>query len=360
MSTDSSSPVDTCRFEGDVLVVKCLDGAGHGYDGYDWSPDRHDIGDKWNSMPQCDGGGYYGWPLGFGIGEGKQPNSCRPWIVVRVPPESPRVMIDGKMKFKFCDVVHRGTMASCLHYTHADRMGWIAGNAKVITSGYGSSAATSGPRSSAATSGERSSAATSGHQSSAATSGHQSSAATSGYRSSAATSGEGSSAATSGERSSAATSGEGSSAATSGHQSSAATSGYRSSAATSGHRSSAATSGYRSSAATSGEGSSAATSGYRSSAATSGHRSSAATSGEGSSAKSVGDHSVACISDATRDSVIEVSSTGIAAVIGEVVQWMVHTGAILVQRWDGGHAILVGGGDDEGKCLKVIKGVIER
>jgi hypothetical protein len=46
-------------------------------------------------------------------------------------------------------------------------------------------------------------------------------------------------------------------------------------------------------------------------------------------------------------------------VIGEEVRWLVHPGALLVQRWDDGQKVLRGAKKYDGKTVLVIKGVIQ-
>jgi hypothetical protein len=135
--------------------------------------------------------------------------------------------------------------------------------------------------------------------------------------------------------------------------------------ALSGDRSTAATSGYRSTAATSGYRSTAATSGYRSTAATSGYSSTAATSGDRSTAKATAKQSIAAAVGDDRygpfEVSVEVGPDGIAAAWAEIVNWTVHPGAILVQRWVDGFAMLDSAKLEiaDGATVRVVKGVVQ-
>jgi hypothetical protein len=246
---------------GQLLVVKCLEADGTGYKGYDWSTDSHDVGERWDNSPECNSGGFYGWPLGIGIGDGKIPNAVHPWIVVAIDPDVPRVMIEQKIKFKSCKVVYRGTMANCMYYTMNDRVDWIERNASgsASSTGWGGSASSTG---------------------------------------------------------------------------------------------------WGGSASSTGESGSASSTGARGSASSTGARGSASSTGERGSASSTGERGIASITNASQFSLIEVSKTGIAAVIGEETSWKIHTGALLIQRWEDGYKVLRGDKKYDGKTVLVVKGVI--
>ena len=134
----------------------------------------------------------------------------------------------------------------------------------------------------------------------------------------------------------------------------------------SGYRSSAASSGDSSSAASSGDSSSAASSGYSSSAASSGYRSSAASSGDRSSAKVAGKCSIASVCG--EDGIVEISPTSIGAVYGIGFAWLVHAGAVILQRWEDTKAKTypfvtldsIALGLAEGQTVTVVKGKVQK
>ena len=116
-------------------------------------------------------------------------------------------------------------------------------------------------------------------------------------------------------------------------------------------------SGYRSSAASSGDSSSAASSGYRSSAASSGDRSSAKVAGKCSIASVCGE-----------DGIVEISPTSIGAVYGIGFAWLVHAGAVILQRWEDTKAKTypfvtldsIALGLAEGQTVTVVKGKVQK
>ncbi len=87
---------------------------------------------------------------------------------------------------------------------------------------------------------------------------------------------------------------------------------------------------------------------------------SAAATGYSGSAAATGDRGIAAITVADKYSIIEVSTTGIGAVQGEMFNWKVHTGAIIVQRWARNVAMLKGAKKNDGKTVLVVKGKVQK
>jgi len=106
-------------------------------------------------------------------------------------------------------------------------------------------------------------------------------------------------------------------------------------------------------------------SGDRSTAATSGYSSTAATSGDRSTAKATAKQSIAAAVGDDRygpfEVSVEVGPDGIAAAWAEIVNWTVHPGAILVQRWVDGFAMLDSAKLEiaDGATVRVVKGVVQ-
>ncbi len=154
-----------------VLICKCLNSEGEGYNHFKWPKMGPVENDRWSRDATCDSGGLFGWPWGFSIGDGKAPNACHRWLVFRAKPSNVIGQIEGeKCKAvpgkdgELPEVVYYGTQAGAMKVTHDGRMALIVRNS-AATSGYSSSAATSGESSSAATSGDRSTASATGEYS---------------------------------------------------------------------------------------------------------------------------------------------------------------------------------------------------
>ena len=148
-----------------VLVVKCCDQKGLGYLGYDWNDKVNaDIGDKWNSKPVCDDGGFYGWPWGMFVGDGRYPDALGLWAVYAVKPEDLICLDCGKVKWRRGTRVYWGRQAEAMAYTMRGRIALVEKNAA-------GSASSSGNSGSASTSGYRGSASASGYSGSASASG---------------------------------------------------------------------------------------------------------------------------------------------------------------------------------------------
>ena len=185
-------PHEYVDVNGEVLILRNIKPDGTSYKGF---VNPTTVGETveapdWNPIAEC-GGGIHGWPLGLGIGDGKQPDYSAIWQVIGVKPEDGLIPLEAKVKFSKGIVRFSGNWKGAFLFIRKQKFAFIQQNAK-------GKAASSGDSSSAASSGYHSSAAASGNSSSAASSGDSSSAASSGYASIAASSGDSSSAAASG------------------------------------------------------------------------------------------------------------------------------------------------------------------
>jgi len=333
----------------------------------------------WDPKPKC-GNGIHAWPWGMFLGEGKDVDATLPFLVLAATPSDVVSIDGGKVKAKSVEVVHNGSLSSAMYFTQSGRIAWIVEDSKKNNDGY-----TTGDRSSQSSTGERSSQSSTGHrssqsstgdqssqsstgyrssqsstgyqssqssngdQSSQSSTGHQSSQSSTGYRSSQSSTGYQSSQSSNGERSSQSSTGDQSSQSSTGYQSSQSSTGYQSSQSSTGERSSQSSTGHRSSQSSTGDQSSQSSTGYRSSQSSTGHRSSQSSTGDQSSQSSTGyqssqsstgDQSVLknmgelCSSSVTGQcSIVEISNSSVCSVCSEKVGWIVHIGAVLVQRW---------------------------
>ena len=160
-----------------VLVVKCCDPKGLGYGGYDWNnKEEADIGDKWNPIQKCDDGGFYGWPWGMFVGDGRDPDALGLWAVYAIKPDDLVCVDGGKVKWRRGTRVYWGRQAEAMAYTMPGRIALVEKNAA-------GSASASGDRGSASASGYRGSASASGDSGSASASGDSGSASAKGKNS---------------------------------------------------------------------------------------------------------------------------------------------------------------------------------
>ena len=145
-----------------VLFLKCVNSDMTSYGGFVWPESGPVAPDKWSREPNCESGGLFGWPWGFGIGSGRVPDATARWLVFQAKPEDV-VWVDGKAKTRCGEVTHCGTMASAFAVIADGRRNWIVASA--ASSGDYSPVASSGPDSPVASSGDRSPASATGEKS---------------------------------------------------------------------------------------------------------------------------------------------------------------------------------------------------
>lgn len=110
-----------------VLLVKCLNRDGTSHNGFKWPQVGETIEDaRWDGKPTCDGGGFFGWPWGFGVGDGREANAIADWIVFAALP----VDIIGfgqnqKAKARKAHIVYRGSMGGAMGLTQVGRVAWV-------------------------------------------------------------------------------------------------------------------------------------------------------------------------------------------------------------------------------------------
>ena len=194
-----------------VLILKCVkrDGTGHGE--FLWPKSGPVTNPYWSRDPTCDSGGLFGWAWGMGIGEGRDPDACAPWIVFRAKPEN--VILVDSVKVKAVpgedgeepEVVFYGEQADALAFVLDGQIAWIANNAKgkskatdwrgsASATGWRGSASATGERGSASATGLRGSASATGESGSASATGENGSASATGWRGSASATGSNSAA----------------------------------------------------------------------------------------------------------------------------------------------------------------------
>ena len=148
--------------DGYVLLVKCVNADMTSYGGFVWPESGPVRPTMWERDNACDTGGLFGWPLGVGIGIGKDPLPNGKWIVFRALPENVLAIEYGKANAipgddgALPEVVYCGTMAGAMLWTMKQRQAWIAqaSSGSASASGDSGSAQTTGQWSSALVSGK--------------------------------------------------------------------------------------------------------------------------------------------------------------------------------------------------------------
>ena len=300
-----------------IKVIKQTDKDGKTYGGYKYK-DADEIKD-FDGKAKCNDKGFYGWALGYGLGEGKGININNKFAILEVDKKKGIVQISAKLKFKAYKLVKWCSFVEAVTSLITDFISACMKGKK--QSGY---------RSSVGQSGDYSSVGQSGYRSSVGQSGNYSSVGQSGYRSSVGQSGDCSSVGQSGDCSSVGQSGNCSSVGQSGNYSSVGQSGGSSSVGQSGGRSSVGQSGYRSSVGQSGDYSSVGQSGNYSSVGQSGDYSSVGQSGNYSSVGQSGDYSACAI---TGEECVIDTHKGSISVSANKVYWILRKESCLVQWW---------------------------
>ena len=157
--------------DGYVLLVKCVTSDMTSYGGFAWPESGPVKPDAWSRKATCESGGLFGWPLGIGVGLGKDIIPNERWLVFRAKPENVINIEYGKAKAvpgedgSLPEVVYCGTMAGAMWMTMKHRQAWIehASRGSASASGDNGSASASGDRGSASATGSWSSAQVSGN-----------------------------------------------------------------------------------------------------------------------------------------------------------------------------------------------------
>ena len=189
----------------EVLCVKCVDRDGSSRGGFRWplTVGATVEAQDWDPKPIC-GGGLHGWPWGFCIGEGKDPDWSGVWIVFGSKPEdvvwAEEGELAGKCKARRAIIRFVGTWGEATNFVLAGQITLIqhnssgsasatGDNGSASASGDSGSASATGYRGSASASGDSGSASATGDSGSAVATGYSGSASATGYRGSASATG---------------------------------------------------------------------------------------------------------------------------------------------------------------------------
>ena len=115
-----------------VLIVKCVDKDGKGYQGFQWPTSGPVRPLKCSTAPDCDSGGLFGWAWGLNIGGGKDPDYSGIWIVYAADPAQVILVENEKVKVAAdtpenvqAEVLYYGTWAGALEFTRQGRLAWL-------------------------------------------------------------------------------------------------------------------------------------------------------------------------------------------------------------------------------------------
>ena len=111
----------------EVLIIKCVNSDGSSSRGFTWpltvGAEVHPA--TWGADATCDSGGLFGWPWGFGLGDGKEPDWAGKWIVFGAKPEDV-VSLGVKCKAKAAIVRFVGDWNGTMQFILKGQMALVA------------------------------------------------------------------------------------------------------------------------------------------------------------------------------------------------------------------------------------------
>jgi hypothetical protein len=211
-STDMITPRHEWTHDGtEVLCVRFVGQHGASYNGFRWplTVGAEAIAPDWDPTPQC-GGGLHGWPWGFSLGDGKEPDWSATWLVFGADMADVVCIDGGKVKVRRAVVRHVGDWVSATAFVLVGQMAWVHHAARGAASATGESGAASatGGRGAASATGERGAASATGESGAASATGGRGAASATGESGAASATGESGAASATGGRGAASATGE--------------------------------------------------------------------------------------------------------------------------------------------------------
>jgi hypothetical protein len=302
-----------------VLLVKCVDKGGKSHGDFQWVKSgpticprcvtadgkknaRDGAGDK------CKTGGLFGWAWGLNLGGGKDPNYQADWLVFAADPLDVIDLGDKCKVIGECEVVYYGEWLGALLFTVAGREAWIAHRCAAADTehdtGWSGAASATGGRGAASATGESGAASATGESGAASATGWSGAASATGGRGAASATGWSGAASATGESGAASATGESGAASATGGRGAASATGWRGAASATGGRGAAALTGVY--------------------------------------------------------GTLEIGPNDAGVCTADEFTWLVHLGAIVLHRWEHGHALLTTDGLNEGEKVYVSKGKVTR
>jgi hypothetical protein len=190
----------------EVLILKCVNQGGSSSNNFVWPLT---VGTEvrprtWGDDATCNSGGLFGWPWGFGLGDGKEPDWAGKWIVFGAKPADIVGNLESERKCKAKAGIVRfvgdwnaamrfilvGQMALVAHLGSHSKENHVTGDRSAASvTGYRSAASVTGYSSAASVTGESSAASVTGDSSAASVTGDRSAASVTGESSAASVTG---------------------------------------------------------------------------------------------------------------------------------------------------------------------------
>ena len=179
----------------EVLIIKCVNPDGSSSRGFTWpltvGAEVHPA--TWGADATCDSGGLFGWPWGFGLGDGKEPDWAGKWIVFGANPKDV-VSLGGKCKAKAAIVRFVGDWNGAMQFILKGQMALVAHvsslSKETHATGYRSASSATGYSSASSATGDSSASSATGDSSASSATGYSSASSATGYRSASSATGD--------------------------------------------------------------------------------------------------------------------------------------------------------------------------
>jgi hypothetical protein len=107
-----------------LLALKTVSAEMCAHGGFLWPESGHIEAPDWDARPRC-GGGLHALPWGIGDGSLLNWDAEAKWLVMEVDKAAGVVDLDGKIKFRACDVLHCGDQKSATDFLFTHKAGLL-------------------------------------------------------------------------------------------------------------------------------------------------------------------------------------------------------------------------------------------
>ena len=176
MENTIKKPHQWVNADGEVLILRFSNLDGTSKNGFQHPMEVGGIvvAPDWDPQNVC-GGGIHGWPLGLGLGEGKEPDWHALWQVYSAKPEDVSGELEGgsKCKFKTGTLRFRGAWNDATDFVLSDQIKWVqyASSGAASATGWSGAASATGWSGAASATGWRGAASATGESGAASATG---------------------------------------------------------------------------------------------------------------------------------------------------------------------------------------------
>jgi len=176
----------------EVLILKCVAKDGKTYGNFQWplTVGAEIAAPDFTTVAEC-GGGLHGWPWGFSIGDGKEPDWAATWLVFGALPADV-IDLGGKVKTRTATIRYVGDWMGASAFVLAGQIAWVhqAARGAASATGWSGAASATGWSGAASATGGRGAASATGARGAASATGWSGAASATGWRGAASATGE--------------------------------------------------------------------------------------------------------------------------------------------------------------------------